>query len=206
MQEKDAVKITFCTLVSTNNCFGVETSDKKGYRIVNFYYETLEELLKNKTIKWPVKIKTIGEHTAVISDPRIPDDCYRTEFCEVCCPSDLLPLQQKLRREREIARGDLVVCDGFETRKIFSLTRKLKGKWTVEQSKDLKACHNKKAEKELLMGFKGKTKLDKGYIYAPYIPVMCKVVKGKKKFKDQWAEAMASRNRKVVKEKRKGKK
>lgn len=205
MQEKDAVKITFQTLVARNNCFGVETSDKKGYRIVNFYVEKLEELLKNKTVKWPVKIKTIGERTAVISDSRIPNDCYRTDFCETCCPRDLLPLPQQLRREREIARGDLVVGDGFETRKITPSTRKLKGNWSVEAAEDTKSLHSKGIEKELLMGFKGKTILDTGYVSAPYIPVMCTTVKDKKKFKDQWAEAMANRIRKAEKEKRKGK-
>lgn len=177
MQEKDAVKITSQTLVANNNCFSVETSDKKGYRIVNFYVEKLEELLKNKTVKWPVKIKTIGEHTAVISDSRIPNDCYRTDFCETCCPRDLLPLPQQLRREREIARGDLVVGDGFETRKITPSTRKLKCKWTAEASRDhLRALHNKEAENELLMGFKGKSILDAGYVLAPYIPLPFKAV------------------------------
>ena len=183
MQEKDAVAITTVTLVARNNCFGVRTSDKEGYRIVNFYHETLEELLKNKTVTWPIKIKIIGGHTAVINDPRIPNDCYRTDFCETCCPFDLLPVQQQLRRERAIARGDIVVGDGFITYKNTAPTRKLKCKWTVEESRDLEAVHSKEAEKEFLMGFKGKTKLDKGYIFAPYIPIMCKVVKEKRKGK-----------------------
>lgn len=110
----EATRVAETTLVGTlsnsfplpsGNCFGVEASDGKGYRILNFVYENLQELLKRGMISFPIKILVLAEHNAVLHDDRIPDDWYLRDFCESCTPCCLLPLHQRLRQLRAIARG-----------------------------------------------------------------------------------------------------
>jgi len=180
---QQAVRITWCTLVGQNNCFSVETKDKKSYRIVNFYHETMKYLLEPEVckkgdkgrpplLKWPIQIRTLCPGVAVIDDQRIADEHYRTDFCESCCPHIFLPLPQQLRRTRAIRRGDItikkVTIGGrlliLESRKIVPVQRKLKRRWTVEAPKDLRCLHSKKAES--ISREVGKA----GYILAPYIP------------------------------------
>ena len=114
-QEANAVEVTESTLLGGNNCFSVVTDQGKHYRIVNFYLDSgfiqhpgskkgLETLLK-EGLTWPIKIAVLSERIACINDPRIPDSEYRDEFCEVCCPQELLPMPQRLRKARRIASG-----------------------------------------------------------------------------------------------------
>ena len=86
------------------NCFGM-VANNKSYQIVNFYYENLEKLLEEKQISLPVKILPLNDYSAVIHDNRIPDQWYRSTWCEVCCPLDLLPAPQRLRHSRHIMNG-----------------------------------------------------------------------------------------------------
>lgn len=104
-QTVNAIKVDYYTLLANNNCFAVVCEDGKGISIVNFYYEKLERLLKENIINWPVKISILDGDFGVINDSRIPEDEYNIRFCEVCCPMDLLPIQQKLRRFREVEKG-----------------------------------------------------------------------------------------------------
>jgi len=99
-----ATRIIRYTLVAFNNCFSVLGEDGKEYKVVNFYHETMEKL----PIEWPVEIKVLEGHVAVIHDARVPDKHYNTRFCEVCCPKHLLPTPQLLGHERQIARGQRV--------------------------------------------------------------------------------------------------
>ena len=90
------------------NCFSVQTDDKLEYRIVNFAYENLVELLR-RGLLWPIKIQTLTDHHAVIYDKRIPNEWYAKEFCTVCCPEQLLPMPQRLLHELEILRGERII-------------------------------------------------------------------------------------------------
>lgn len=107
-----ATEETYHTLVGVygepphqrGNCFGVKGEDGKEYRIVNFVYENLEAL-EAAGLTWPIDIRVLGGSAAVFHDRRIPSNWYQTHFCEVCCPSQLLPLPQLLRREREVMQG-----------------------------------------------------------------------------------------------------
>ena len=114
---KRATSITSQTLVGyiigdypqkNGNCFSVRTKDKE-YRIVNFNVENLEYLLENKKITFPIIILPITDRHAYIHDERIEDDWYSNHICEVCCPSNLLPLPQRLRKQRAIRRKDITI-------------------------------------------------------------------------------------------------
>lgn len=112
MDEKLATAVTECTCIGgmgsypylRGNCFSVETDDGKNYRIVNFVLENLEHLLNNG-LTWPVKIRVLAGRTAVVCDGRIAERAYQTDFCEICCPAELLPTPQRLRHLRDIERG-----------------------------------------------------------------------------------------------------
>lgn len=97
--------------LSSGNCMSVMLEGGGRLKIVNFYAENLQELIKNRGLTWPVACEEIGPNVGVISDPRIHDTWFRVTFCETCCPRDLLPLPQRLARKRAIARGDLVEHD-----------------------------------------------------------------------------------------------
>jgi hypothetical protein len=109
------------------NCFGMMAEDGEKYRIVNFNYENLEKLIKDKLIDFPILIHKLRDGFGVIADPRIPDDWYSTRFCESCTPRDLLPYPQKLRIELQILRGDrkerVIEIDG---KKIIATTINIK--------------------------------------------------------------------------------
>ena len=149
-----AMSITSQTLVGVNmdkypirhgNCFSVMTEKyyhivekysgnsrakeyfkymHKDWRIVNFYAENLEKLIKDKIITWPVKIlvrRGRGRRIALIHDERIPDEWYADRWCEACCPEELLPLTQRLRLERMTARGDRKVVTMSNGMKLVSM-------------------------------------------------------------------------------------
>jgi hypothetical protein len=94
--------------VKHGNCFDMVISRDKGVKIVNFYVENLEELIRRNEITLPVKIGMISEHCGVIMDERIPHDWYSDRFCEVCCPDRLLPITQRLRIWRDEESGKRV--------------------------------------------------------------------------------------------------
>lgn len=108
-----ANKITCVTLVgimankyplASGNCFSVEAEDNNEYKIVNFVHENIEEL-SNRGFKRPFKIAILGPGVAVVHDERIPDEWYADHYCEVCCPRDLLPINQRMKHLRHIACG-----------------------------------------------------------------------------------------------------
>jgi len=81
------------------NCFSLHAKDKE-YRIVNFNVENLNYLLKNKKITFPIIILPITDRHTYIHDSRIEDNWYNNHICEICCPSHLLPLHQRLAKKR----------------------------------------------------------------------------------------------------------
>jgi hypothetical protein len=136
--------------VKTGNCFSVEASDGKKYDIVNFYYENYQEV-NRLGLKNQIKIRSLSERAAIILDERIPDRWYNNYYCEVCCPESLLPHPQRMRHQRQEARGERVVGKGFIkidlTKAIRTLPkekkeptgpRKLAAGWKVKKAKDIK--------------------------------------------------------------------
>lgn len=119
MKTLNAMSIGCVTLVGINydkpfpwpsgNCFSLVT-DEGEFRIVNFHYENFKHLL-NIGLEWPVKIVKMNNRVAYIHDERISHKFYSDYFCETCCPQDLLPLPQKLSRERNILSGRLTIIE-----------------------------------------------------------------------------------------------
>jgi hypothetical protein len=89
--------------LDNGNCFSVYTKEGDEYKIVNFSAENLEQLEK-MGLSWPIDIIVLKGHTAVINDKRIGDRWYLKEFCEICCPTGLLPITQQLKNKREEER------------------------------------------------------------------------------------------------------
>lgn len=122
MNDLKAIEVTRYTLLGVSgkfpfdggNCFSVIADDGNEYRIINFVYENLEHLLA-AGLTWPIGIRALTESVAVFHDSRIPDDCYPSRFCDVCCPKALLPLPQTLRHERNVMQGIREEHDGYVT-------------------------------------------------------------------------------------------
>jgi hypothetical protein len=106
----------------SGNCFGVYrqkvtrddviSGSVTQYKIVNFNADNLDALLK-LGLKWPIQCKVLLGRIAIIHDPRIGERWYSNRYCETCCPTDLLPITQIQRHERETMRGDREEGDGF---------------------------------------------------------------------------------------------
>ena len=115
-----AIQITDHTLIGAigprpsqhGNCFSVKCDDGKCYRILNFNLENHEALLE-QGLTWPIECEALSGRSAVIMDGRIGERWYDDRYCEICCPSDLLPITQKQRHKREIARGARQEGDGY---------------------------------------------------------------------------------------------
>ena len=159
----NAISVSSYTLVGVienkfpfkgGNCFSVTGDDGQYYRIVNFVHENIEELIKLGTISFPIQILALSECIAVINDPRIEDEWYLTRFCEVCCPTSLLPLPQILKHDREEMRGDretTISKDGsiIYVRRCVRPQKdfKLKGTWTIDVEESLESIFD--IEKEI---------------------------------------------------------
>lgn len=107
--------IGYCTSMGFNNCFDLEDDKGNSFRIVNFYLENFELLLKNNTISYPVTIHILNSirKIAVLLDPRIPLKFYNDKFCKVCCPKELLPMPQ-LIEETLLMRKGIVTYEKLE--------------------------------------------------------------------------------------------
>lgn len=146
---KNAISVTWETLVGADkeypvqrgNCFSVKCDDGKEYRIVNFYHENLEHLLKEKMIEWPIQIVVLEGKVAIIHDHRIEHRGYRSDFCTACCPQDLLPINQRLQIQREFESGRRTEseCEIMGEKVIMvkytmePTTRKMKEGWTITE-------------------------------------------------------------------------
>ena len=93
------------------NCFEVLCTDGQARKIVNFYVENLEKLIR-KGLTWPIECTDIGRGRAVIDDHRIGERWYEKRYCETCCPKDLLPFPQRAAQLRDIRRGRRKEMDG----------------------------------------------------------------------------------------------
>lgn len=87
----------------SGNCFSVLVATDR-FRIVNFNLENLREAVK-RGVTWPIQIVDLGEGRAMIHDSRIPDDWYAKEFCTVCTPVYMMPIDQQAKRDRHVLQG-----------------------------------------------------------------------------------------------------
>ncbi len=110
-----AVRVTGSTMVGVStktfpvehgNCFDVETKCGKEFRILNFAFENLKELIRLEKVSWPIDIAVVGKEIAIVCDTRIPDEWYPVEFCSVCTPQRLLSLPQRLSIHLSEVRGE----------------------------------------------------------------------------------------------------
>lgn len=101
--------------IHRGNCFSLYNSkEEESYvKIVNFYVENLEHLIKEKILTMPVKVYMLGKTHGVILDERVPKEYYADKFCTVCCPWDLLPIDQKIEDWAEQLRGEKTVHEFF---------------------------------------------------------------------------------------------
>lgn len=116
----------------SGNCFSLIDENSNIYRILNFNHENFKELFRIGVLSYPVKVLAMTEHQAVLHDSRIPEEWYSKRFCEICTPSFLLPVNQRLEQLREVDRGDREEKNGFISRKIRAGQRQLKGTWSFE--------------------------------------------------------------------------
>lgn len=144
LEKARIVSITSMTLVAFfergfpaahGNCFSAALEDGTGVRILNFHCENLQELIKRGTLAWPVQVHILRKGFAVIADPRVPNEWYREDFCEVCAPMELLPVPQRLRFAMKVERGEIEVNGGMITYRILPADqpRKLALGWTIEE-------------------------------------------------------------------------
>lgn len=112
----NAVGVTSVTYVGffgefprkNGNCFSIITDESKHLKVLNFNHENLIELLSKGVLAYPVKILPLDDKHCLISDHRIPKEWYGQEFCSICTPYELLPLQQKLNRVMDVDGGRVV--------------------------------------------------------------------------------------------------
>ena len=91
------------------NCFSVVANNNDIYRIINFHYENLEELIRTKVIDFPITITPVEDsEVAIIADERIPYQWYSDYICPVCTPREYLLPTQRLQQILDIKRGKRV--------------------------------------------------------------------------------------------------
>ena len=99
---------------SYGSCFSVMCDDGKEYRVVNFVYENLKAL-EEQGLKWPLDVESLGSRNVVLMDGRIGERWYQQRYCEVCTPQSLLPITQRQRHQRDMARGRRIEGGGCIT-------------------------------------------------------------------------------------------
>ena len=109
-------------------------------------------------VTWPIKVHPISEHQAVIHDERIPDNWYSNGWCEICCPRDLLPIEQKLAHSRQEARGERTVTTTDIDGRSMSIVRH-----SPSRHPDLRT-DEEKAEQDKPIKFYGTEKLGAAFI------------------------------------------
>ena len=126
MNEIITVPIRFAgsTMLVENNCFSLYDIEGNTHKVVNFYYENLKRCI-SKSNQIDIKIRCIPKSTKIweICDDRIPPDYYSSEYCVVCTPLRMLPLEQ---RKRELSK--------FHYKKIYDKTNNTS--WVLSKSKE----------------------------------------------------------------------
>ena len=103
--KKIPIQIGFVTMVGCycksypyphGNCFSLMDVDGTEHRVVNFYYENLIEWM-TRTNQLDIWVRCIPKSDRIweICDDRIPPEWYAKQYCSVCTPLRMLPLEQR---------------------------------------------------------------------------------------------------------------
>lgn len=87
------------------NCMSMLDEEGNSYRVLNFVHENMEYLIDKEVLTFPVKSLLLDDGYVVIHDGRIGENWYRHEFCNTCCPIEMLPITQRLKTARNVLRG-----------------------------------------------------------------------------------------------------
>lgn len=82
--------------IDGGNCFDLIDVDGSRHRVVNFGYENLIEWIK-RTGQTDITVRCIPKSDKLweICDERIPKEWYNGEYCTVCTPLRMLPIEQR---------------------------------------------------------------------------------------------------------------
>lgn len=116
--------------MSHGNCFDVVDAKGKSYRVLNFNAENLDELEKRGVVTWPIKFIPVL-HCAFIHDTRIEDAWYSRDLCHTCTPLWLSSPLTRLREQRGVEAGRIVIKNGMITEKVVTKNTELKARWSV---------------------------------------------------------------------------
>jgi hypothetical protein len=122
------------------NYFEVMTNDRdvyNGYEIANFWYEDLKHLLDTGVVKFPLDIKVLNDHWAILYDAQIPPEFYSETSYRA--PEEFWSLTQRAKRQLKIDTGEMVVHKSggmtWESYHVKSSKRTLAPGWTYEETK-----------------------------------------------------------------------
>ena len=92
------------------NCFSLIDPEGKRHKVVNFSYENLKEWQK-RTSQTDIKVRCIPKSNTIweICDERIPNEWYNEEYCTVCTPLRMLPIDQR----KEYLKGKMFKKSGL---------------------------------------------------------------------------------------------
>lgn len=103
---------------SRGNYFSVMVGDNKPsyfggngkeYKIVNMWYENSKHLIDKGKVSFPIKIKLLDNHCAIVVDPRV-DPSFITEI-SYRAPHKFWSLTELVKRQMKIDSGVLKVHD-----------------------------------------------------------------------------------------------
>lgn len=122
--------------------YGAQKVTLVEHRLINLRAESLEQLMEDGVLSYPVKVLIPVEGYAVAVDERIPAEWLTSYMCWTCLPSNVI---------------DLVLREGPEVMDPFMLKRRTRPTDQQEISPGLTT-------------FKGESTLEAGYFWAPYVP------------------------------------
>ncbi len=112
------------------------------HRLINLRAESLEQLMEDRVLSYPVKVLIPVEGYAVVVDERIPAEWLTDDMCWTCLSSNVI---------------DLVLREGPEVMDPFTLKRRER----PGEQKQLAPG---------IIGMKGESTMEAGYFWAPYVP------------------------------------
>lgn len=159
------IKIGGITLIGVNtrngfplkggNCFDLIDIDGSYHKVANFSYENLKEWQK-RTGQVDIKVRCIPKSNTIwgICDERIPNEWYNKEYCTVCVPLRLLPLEQRKKEMSGCTFKKICKEDGgyylMSSTKIIPKIKKLQTNWTSEEDQKIDAYYSINVESTLV--------------------------------------------------------
>lgn len=131
----------------SGNCFSMIAENGVEYKVVNFNYENMEELINNRGIKLPIRLYILGDaatsRTAVVCETRINNSWYSKEFCTVCTPNKYLSFTQRLAEELLVESGEVTFRGDGSLRIRVQAIGKSPNHETLEEYNERQAAYKK---------------------------------------------------------------